>query len=171
MPSYSNSRTFRFAFDLLGKHFFQKLKDKRMRMIFMSAMMTPQYSEDIEDIIVGRKFTDKIWATPKEISKRNVKFQVSCCSSLSRTAQEHVAKVFAQSVDGKVILYTNFKHPIPLPSNHAQSFQELGRMGCGDFDVTRKILPFLYLLVICLDKYARQRSVICIGSPSIEGTG
>jgi hypothetical protein len=39
-------------------------------------------------------------------------------------------------------------------------------MGHGDFDVPREILPFLYLLVICLDKYARQRSLICIGSPS-----
>jgi hypothetical protein len=81
-------------------------------MLFMSATMTLQYSKDIEDMI-GQNITDKIWATPKEMSKRNVKFQLSCCSSMAHTAREHVAKVFAKSVDDKVVIYTNFKHPIP----------------------------------------------------------
>jgi hypothetical protein len=40
-------------------------------------------------------------------------------------------------------------------------------MGRGDFDVARETLPFLYLIVMCLDKYVRQHSLICsIGSPS-----
>jgi hypothetical protein len=78
----------------------------------MSAMMTPQYSKDIEDMI-GQKFTDKIWVSPKEMSKRNAKFQLSCRSSMARMTQEHVTKVFAESADDKVIIYTNFKHSIP----------------------------------------------------------
>lgn len=75
--------------------------------LFCSATVTPDLVNDFESMW-GVHCSHKIWATPDEMSKRNVKIRLVSRANFKRTFKDDILRALEKK-DRKVIVYTNKK--------------------------------------------------------------